>query len=56
MEDSTVWTQPWTAVQTFRKTDAPVFEYACHEGNYAATNILAGARAEEVAAAAQSGR
>ena len=56
VEDSTVWTQPWTAVQTFRKTDAPVFEYACHEGNYAATNILAGARAEEVAAAAQSGR
>ena len=40
-----LWTQPWTAVQTFRKSDAPLFEYACHEGNYAATNILAGARA-----------
>ena len=51
VEDSTVWTQPWTAVQTFRKSDAPLFEYACHEGNYAATNILAGARAAEAAAA-----
>ena len=31
--------------------DGPLFEYACHEGNYALENILAGARAEERAAA-----
>ena len=53
VEDPTVWTQPWTAVQTFRKTEAPLFEYACHEGNYAATNILAGARKAEAAEAAK---
>ena len=32
IEDPTIWTAPWTAVQTFRKSDADVFEYACHEG------------------------
>ena len=45
--DPSVWTSPWTAVQTLRATDAPIFEFACHEGNYAATNILAGARKAE---------
>ena len=30
-----------------RKTDGKIYEYACHEGNYAMENILAGARAEE---------
>ena len=29
------------------KTDGPIFEYACHEGNYGMTNLLSGARAEE---------
>ena len=32
------------------KIEGPVFEYACHEGNYSMTNLLAGARAEEKAA------
>ncbi len=50
IEDSTIWTAPWTAVQTLRKSDADVFEYACHEGNYAMSNILAGARRAELAA------
>ena len=38
--------------------DQPLFEYACHEGNYGLTNILAGARAQEAAAeaAAQESR
>ena len=31
------------------KSDAPIFEYACHEGNYGLTDILAGARAQEQA-------
>ena len=47
--DPATWTQPWTAVQTFRKATEPVFEYACHEGNYAIPNILAGARRGELA-------
>jgi hypothetical protein len=32
------------------KTDSPIYEYACHEGNYALPNILSAARAEERAA------
>ena len=35
------------------KNDEPLYEYACHEGNYSMEGILAGARAEERAAAAQ---
>ena len=38
-----------------RKTEGPVFEYACHEGNYGLVNILSAARAEERAAAEASG-
>ena len=44
VDDPTVWTRPWTAVQTLRMAEGAVFEYACHEGNYALPNILAGAR------------
>ncbi len=44
------FTRPFTAVIPMRKSDVPVFEYACHEGNYGLYNILAGARAEEAAA------
>jgi hypothetical protein len=35
------------------RTDGPIYEYACHEGNYALQDILAGARAKEKATAAQ---
>ena len=52
IDDPTVWTAPWTAVQTLRPLDGQVFEYACHEGNYAMPNILAGARKAEAEAAA----
>ena len=47
IEDPEMWTQPWTAAVTLRKSDAPLYEYACHEGNYAMGNILGGAGAEE---------
>ena len=50
VEDPEMWTSPWTAVVALTKTQAPMFEYACHEGNYAMEGILAGARAEEKAA------
>ena len=51
MEDSRTWTRPWSAAVLMAKTDGPMFEYACHEGNYAMEGILGGARAEERAAA-----
>lgn len=54
VNDPTTWTRPWTFAVTGRKDPNywQIFEYACHEGNYAMTNILSGARAQEKAAAA----
>ena len=54
-DDSTVFTRPWTAAIPMTRMEGPLFEYACHEGNYGLENILAGARAEEQAAAAAGG-
>ncbi len=47
MNDPTVWTRPWTATFTLARLPELMFEYACHEGNYAMTNMLTGARALE---------
>jgi hypothetical protein len=44
VEESAAYTQPWSAQIPFRATDASMYEYACHEGNYALPGILAGAR------------
>lgn len=49
VDDPTAFTKPWTAQVPMRKTKGPIFEYACHEGNYAMTGMLAGAREEEKA-------
>jgi hypothetical protein len=51
VDDRTSWVRPWTFAVPLTITDTePIMEYACHEGNYAMTNILNGARAEERAA------
>ena len=47
IDDPTVWTQPWTFTVPMQKNEYPVYEYACHEGNYGLENILAGAIAED---------
>ena len=44
IEDPNNYTRPWTALIPFRRTDGPLYEYACHEGNYGLTGIMAGAR------------
>jgi hypothetical protein len=44
VEDPTWYTQTWRAEQTMKKRDEAVYEYACHEGNYAMEGILGGAR------------
>ena len=49
--DPTTFTQPWTAVVPMTMSTNLLYEYACHEGNYAMEGILAGARAQEQAAA-----
>lgn len=47
VDDPTAFTKPWTARVPLKRTTGKVYEYACHEGNYALTDILAGARAAE---------
>ena len=42
-----VYTRPWTAATPMARIDGPIYEYACHEGNYSVPNILKGARAQE---------
>jgi hypothetical protein len=51
VDDPSTFVRPWTAQIPMSKTEGPVWEYACHEGNYALTNVLSGARAQEKAAA-----
>ena len=46
-EDPTEFTAPWTASIPLNKIEGPLFEYACHEGNYAMEGILAGSRLTE---------
>jgi hypothetical protein len=50
VDDPTTWTRSWTAVVPMLKNEDPIYEYACHEGNYALAGILGGARAAEKAA------
>jgi len=49
--DPETWTRPWTASIPLQRTDVPMYEYACHEGNLSMYGILAGRRADERAAA-----
>ena len=54
VDDPNSFTRPWTAMFPMRRTDGPLFEYACHEGNYGMEGILAGARNKNTQAAAGS--
>jgi len=47
VDDPASFTRSWTAAIPMTKTEGPIFEYACHEGNYGMTNLLRGARAQE---------
>jgi hypothetical protein len=47
VDDPATWTRPWSAEMPMKRTIGPIFEHACHEGNYSLYNILAGARADE---------
>jgi hypothetical protein len=49
IDDPAAYTQPWTIEYPFRATAGPIFEYACHEGNYSITDILGGARKADAA-------
>jgi hypothetical protein len=47
IDDPTTFTQPWSGEVPFNRMDDLIYEYACHEGNYALSNILSGERAKE---------
>ncbi|MCY4119768.1 MAG: hypothetical protein OXG72_02475 [Acidobacteria bacterium] len=49
VSDPTTWAAPWTARVDMTRTDEPLYEYACHEGNYSMASSLSGARALEAA-------
>jgi hypothetical protein len=49
LNDPGTWDKPWTAEIAMSKTDGPIFEFGCHEGNYGLANTLRGARVEEAA-------
>ena len=50
VDDPSTWTRSWTALVPMTFSEVPVFEYACHEGNYGLAGMLSGARANERAA------
>ena len=47
VEDPRLWSRPWSGEVPFTRLDGLVYEYACHEANYALENVLRGARAQE---------
>ena len=47
VHNPSMYSQPWTATLPMRTADGMIFEYACHEGNYALEHVLQGHRAEE---------
>jgi hypothetical protein len=56
VEDESTWTRPWSAELPLKKTVGPLFEHACHEGNYGLYNTLVGARLEEKRAAEEAAK
>jgi hypothetical protein len=55
VEDPDTWNRPWTGEYTWPATSKPIYEYACHEANYALGSVLIGARRQEAEqASAQS--
>ncbi len=47
--DPVTWSRPWSGSLPLTEFAGPMYEYACHEGNYALGNVLAGARAKDAA-------
>jgi hypothetical protein len=49
VEDPDTWTTPWSGEMEMRRTEGPIYEFACHEGNYGLANILSALAAEREA-------
>jgi hypothetical protein len=55
IEDRSTWPRPWTGEMPMQQTKGPLFEHACHEGNFGLYNTLVGARLAEKKAAEEGG-
>ena len=53
VDDPSMFVRPWTGSIPLTTFEGPIYEYACHEGNYAMEGMLRGARVQEAAAAAK---
>ena len=51
IDDPEMFTKPWTVSVPMKKNPEPIYEYACHEGNYSMLTMMVGARADDKAAA-----
>jgi hypothetical protein len=56
IDDPATWTRAWTGEMPMKKTVGPLFEHACHEGNFGLYNTLVGARQGEQRGAAEAAR
>jgi len=56
VDDPTAFTQPWKGELTLERTPGPLYEYACHEGNYALVNMLRDALAQKSGGDLEKGR
>jgi len=56
IEDPSVWARPWSGELPLAKTKGPIFEHACHEGNFGLYNTLVGARLQEKKAAEEAAK
>jgi hypothetical protein len=54
IDDPATFTKQWSGEVPFEATDEPIYEYACHEGNYALSNVLSGERDREARARTKS--
>jgi hypothetical protein len=56
VDDPATWTRPWSGEMPMRKSTGPLFEHACHEGNYDLRNLLSTARFAEKKAAEEAAK
>ena len=54
VDDPATFVKPWSGEMVMRTMEGPLFEYACHEGNYGLANILSASRVEERSAGGQT--
>jgi hypothetical protein len=55
VEDPATWTRSWSGEYAIRAFEGPIYEYACHEGNYGLANILRAQRVQDAQTAARKG-